>query len=72
MAATLIAAFATLVGHHLGALSVFFQEADGHCYIQKIYHISSGGNLTHSDTTASISHSMLAYLVSAEVKLLEA
>ena len=30
MAATLVAAFETLVGHHLGALSVFFQEADGH------------------------------------------
>ena len=41
MAAALIAAFATLVEHHLGALGVFFQEAYGHCYIQKIYHISS-------------------------------
>ena len=43
MAATLIAAFATLVEHHLGASSVCFEEADGHCYIKKIYHISSGG-----------------------------
>ena len=42
MAAALIAAFATLVEHHLGASSVCFQEAGGHCYIQKIYHIISG------------------------------
>ena len=40
MAATLIAASATLVEHHSDASGVFFQEADGHCYIQKIYHIS--------------------------------
>ena len=42
MAVPLIAAFVTFVEHHLDASSVCFQEADGHCYIQKIYHISSG------------------------------
>ena len=41
MAAALIAAFATLVKHHSDASSVCSQEADGHCYIQMIYHISS-------------------------------